>query len=236
MFVMVRTVSLDKKLAVVGLLGLGLFLSAPEGYLQKMETILHPTQDYNYDSQSGRVEIWKRGIRYMFGHPLTGIGIDNFQRAEGTIADIAVEAHEEMYTGVRWNAAHNTLVQVGAELGIPGFLLMFILMYRGIYEMYRVRKRLPKHWIEGDAEERFLYQASVFLPVAMVGFGTSGLLVSHAYIEPVYVIAALQAGFYNVLEKKLRQTSRAPAPDAPARRVRGGHVAAHPVFVPTVER
>jgi hypothetical protein len=69
----------------------------------------------------------------------------------------------------------------------------------------------------------------------MVGFGTSGLLVSHAYIEPVYMLGALQAGFYNVLEKKLRQTSGAAAPAAPARRVRGGNVHAHPVFVPTVE-
>jgi len=235
LFVMVRTVSLDKKLAVVGLLGLGLFLSAPEGYIQQMETILHPTQDYNYDSKSGRMEIWKRGMSYMFSHPITGIGIDNFQRAEGTIADIAVVAREEEYTGVRWNAAHNTLVQIGAELGIPGFLLMSILMYRGIYEMYRIRKRLPKHWIKGDAEERFLFQASVFLPVAMVGFGTSGLLVSHAYIEPVYVIAALQAGFYNVLEKKLRQAGGAAAPAPTVKRVRGGIPAAHPVFVPTVE-
>jgi O-antigen ligase len=88
MFVMVRTVSLDKKLAVVALLGLGIFLSAPEGYMQQMETILHPTQDYNYDATSGRLEIWKRGMGYMLSRPLTGIGIDNFQRAEGTIADV----------------------------------------------------------------------------------------------------------------------------------------------------
>jgi len=136
---------------------------------------------------------------------------------------------------VRWNAAHNTLVQVGSELGIPGFLLMCILMYRGIYEMHRIRKKLPKHWIKGDAEERFLYQASVFLPVALVGFGTSGLLVSHAYIEPVYVLGALQAGFYNVLEKKLRQTDGAAAPALPVKRARGGAPPAHPVFLPTVE-
>jgi len=235
MFVMVRTVSVDKKLGVIALLGLGVFLSAPQGYLQQMETILHPTHDYNYDSQSGRVEIWKRGMSYMFTHPATGIGIDNFQRAEGTIADIAVLAHEESYTGVRWNAAHNTLVQIGAELGIPGFLLMCVLMYRGIYEMYRIRKGLPKHWIKGDGEERFLYQASVFLPVAMVGFGTSGLLVSHAYIEPVYVLAALQAGFYNVVEKKLQQSTGAPLAAVPVRRVRGGLTPSPASFVPPVE-
>jgi len=226
MFVMVRTVSMDKKIAVAGVLGLGLFLAAPQGYVAQMKTILTPTEDYNYNSQTGRMELWKRGMGYMITHPATGIGVDNFQRAEGTITDLAIQARTESYTGVRWNAAHNTLVQAGSEMGIPGFLLMAMLMYRGIYEMYRIRRRLPKTWIKGSPEERFLYQVSVFLPVALVAFGTSGLLVSHAYLESVYVLGGLQAGFYAIMARKLAELEMTGGVQAmavqPVRRYRGG--------------
>ncbi len=89
--------------------------------------------------------------------------------------------------------------------------------------MYRIRRRLPKHWSKGNAEERFLYQASVYLPVALVGFGVSGLLVSHAYIEPVYVLGALQAGYYNVVERKLKEVGVSHAhAELPVRKGRGG--------------
>ncbi len=80
LLVMVKTLSVDKKLAMMAVLVLGLFVSAPEGYLAQMETILHPTKDYNYDATAGRVEIWKRGIKYMLSHPLTGIGVDDSGR------------------------------------------------------------------------------------------------------------------------------------------------------------
>lgn len=237
LFVLVKTVSMPKKLGVVALLGLGLFLSAPAGYVDQMLTILNPSADYNMTSQTGRMEIWKRGLGYMLSHPLTGIGVDNYQRAEGTIADIAVAAHEEM-DGVRWNAAHSTLVQAGAEMGIPGLVLMMILMYRGIPELLRLHHRLPKGWAKGDAEERFMYQASIFLPVALIAFGVSGLLVSHAYIEPVYILGGFQAAFRPLVEARMNQSLTAAGSEAappghyqPVPRYRGG-LPPHGVIVP----
>src|SRR5207247_11224361 len=40
---------------------------------------------------------------------------------EGTISPLA--RLQERGRGVRWGAAHNTFIQVGAELGVPGLLL-----------------------------------------------------------------------------------------------------------------
>src|SRR5204863_417492 len=77
--------------------------------------------DYNWQSQEGRREIWFRGLGYMLDHPLVGIGINNFERAEGTISDKA----RRSFAGdpIRWTAPHNSFVQVGAELGFPGLIL-----------------------------------------------------------------------------------------------------------------
>jgi O-antigen ligase len=229
LLVTVKSISFDKKIMAVVLLGVGIIVMAPVGYWDQMRTILSPKQDYNYTSETGRVEIAKRGIEYMLTHPLTGIGVNNFQRAEGTIADRAVAAHEEG-DGVRWNAAHNTLVQAGSEMGIPGLVLMMTLMYGGIFAMVRLRKRLPKEWETGDAEERFLYQSATFLPIALLGFGISGVLVSFAYLDPIYMLGAYMTGLYVSVDAKMRknQLHAGAAVAAPApRRYRGG-LAPHP--------
>jgi len=222
LLVLVRGISVHRKLLTVGVLAMGVFLSAPEGYLAQMQTILHPSEDYNTTSPTGRVEIWKRGFTYMITHPIAGIGVNNFQRAEGNISDQAVAAHE-VDDGVRWNAAHSTIVQAGAEMGVPGLVLMVMLMYRGVFELLALRRKLPVSWEKGTPEERFLYQLTMFLPASLLGFGSAGLLVSHAYIEPIYLLGAFQAGYMTVLKEKLSgHSTGATAVPPPVRRYRGG--------------
>ena len=41
--------------------------------------------------------------------------------AEGKLSPFA--ARQQLGIGVRWSAAHNSFIQVGAELGIPGLVL-----------------------------------------------------------------------------------------------------------------
>ena len=95
---------------------------ASDQYWKQMNTILSDV-DYNRTEESGRMQIWKRGVGYMFRHPVFGVGPGNFQAAEGTLSPFA--SRQEFGIGVRWNAAHNSYIQIGAELGIPG-LVMFV--------------------------------------------------------------------------------------------------------------
>ena len=57
----------------------------------------------------------------MVANPVLGLGPGNFPIAEGTLSAIA--ARQQFGIGVRWNAAHNSYVQIGAELGFPGLVL-----------------------------------------------------------------------------------------------------------------
>jgi len=82
-----------------------------------MHTIIKPEEDYNRTAEEGRVKIWKRGIGYMMLHPVFGVGAANFPVAEGTISPLA--GRTEVGLGVKWGAAHDSFVQIGAELGIP---------------------------------------------------------------------------------------------------------------------
>src|SRR3989442_13656065 len=85
------------------------------------------------------MEVWKRGIGYMLGRPLLGVGAQAFGVAEGTLAPEAVE-REEYGKGFKWSTAHNAFVEIGAEIGVLGLLLFGALLVGGFRGLARARR------------------------------------------------------------------------------------------------
>jgi O-antigen ligase len=215
---MLNRVSIVKRLAFMFVVGLGLVIWAPEGYWTQMSTIFRPTQDYNWSSKDGRREVAKRGIGYMLSYPVFGLGINNFQKAE---CEMSVKAQEHVAgTGLRCTPPHNSFVQAGAELGLPGLAMWICLTVGGVLAMFRLRRRLPRAWLNGDPEERFLYLATGYFAVAMVGFSVTSFFVSFAWMDAAYFIAALMSGLYICVDKRLGRNAgvagAAPAAALPA--------------------
>jgi len=182
-------------------------VAAPEGYWKSMQSILEdPKADYNWDAVNGRRNLAKRGIGYMVDYPLFGIGIDNFRVAEGTISEKAkylIPGH-----GIRWASPHNSFVQAGAEAGVPGLILWVALLASNIIIPLRLRRRIPKTWSKGSPDQRFFSAATLYLPLATVGFGVTASFVSFAWMEPLYMLSALVAG----LSLVARRQGLAPSP------------------------
>jgi O-antigen ligase len=204
LLVALKTISPVKRIAFVVVVGAALVFAAPPGYWEQMKTLTNPTQDYNWSDPNGRRAVAERGIGYMLQRPVFGVGIANFQLAEGTISDKARLAPAGL--GVRWAAAHNSYIEIGSELGVPGLVLWVSLIFGGIWSMMRLRARLPKHWARGDPEERFLHLMTLYMPVALLGFAVTSFFVSFAYLDPIYIVAALMAGLYVSVEAKLKAT------------------------------
>jgi O-antigen ligase len=116
-----------------------------------------------------------------------------------------------MNTGIRCIAPHNSYLQMGAELGIPGLVLWVTLLLGSIIKMRALSKRLPRHWKTGDFEARLLFNAPKYLLICVVGFAVTSFFVSHAYLDPVYILAALMAGTYNAVAERLRREPPATA-------------------------
>ena len=93
---------------------------APSIDFQRLSTVFNPRDDYNLSDEYGRKEIWKAGIILMVTHPLTGVGLNCFNMAIG-------DYRQERGVLPRWQTAHNSFIQIGAETGILGFII-FILM------------------------------------------------------------------------------------------------------------
>lgn len=191
---LVKGVSAARKVVVLTAASIALAVGAPTGYWQQMATILTPKQDYNYTDIDGRKAVFQRGIGYMKQYPVFGLGIDNFPRAECTISPKLASLRRN--GPMRCSAPHNSYVQAGAELGVPGLLIWVSLVIGGILAPPRLRRRLPKSWRRGTQSERFIYNATSFFPVAMVGFAVTSFFVSFAWMDPAYLMAALLTGLY----------------------------------------
>lgn len=198
----VRTIPLSKRLLVVAALGLGMTVMAPTGYWSQMETLLNPTEDYNWSSPSGRRQIWTRGLGYMWDYPVFGVGAGNFARAEGMISEIALTQTADR--GVKWLAAHNSFIQAGAEMGITGLLLWSSLVFGGLVGMVRLRRRIPRWWTRGDPEQRFLYASTMYMPAAYVAFVVPAFFLSFAYMDPIYLLSALYCGIHAAVDRRIR--------------------------------
>jgi O-antigen ligase len=196
-----RAIHVRWRILATVLVGLVFAATASDNYWDKMKTILKPKDDYNLTDNEGRVQVWKRGVGYMLQHPLLGVGAGNFPTAEGTISPVA---HLSISRGVKWSVSHNSYVQVGAELGVPG-LIMFLLLFSGAFRGLRRVQAAPWPLRPGDRSPRETQLAQA-LAAALIGFMVGGFFLSLAYRDLLYVLLALSVGLLKVTPGVHRRT------------------------------
>ena len=207
------TVSKKTRIAAVGAVVIVFVLVANDTYWHMMASLLNPSSDYNWsgNSDTGRMEIWKRGMGYMFSHPLTGVGARAFPVAEGELS-IAAQL-QEVGIGMKWSAAHNSFVEIGAELGVGGlicFVGMLIAAFAALRSTVRACRRL------GPAGRRPAEVAQALMGT-LVAFCVSGFFLSQAYSAFLYTTVGLVVALARVVPNA---TSGAP-PSGAASRWRG---------------
>jgi O-antigen ligase len=221
--VLANGVSVPRRILLLVAAPIALALGAPAGYWKQMGTVLQPKNDYNYSAIDGRKAVAQRGVGYMMEYPLFGVGMNNFSRAECTISPKLKML--DIRGPVRCTAPHNSYVQAGAELGVSGLAAWVSLMIGLIVAPLRLRRRLPRAWHRAEDGRRFIYAATTFFPLAMIGFAITSFFVSFAWMEPLYTMASFTAGLYIALGEYTRQQKRAelgPTASAPAAQSRSG--------------
>ena len=167
----------------------------------RMFSLSNLQADYNIDAESGRLEIWKRGIGYVRDRPITGVGIGNFETAEG------YGLRADLRTG-KWSAPHNSYVQAFADLGIPGGLI-----FLGILGSISLR---AARWWRCAGRGSTVHRPELLS--AMVALMVSALFLSHAYYDHLFAIVGLVA-FADRTARRQSSSSLRPQPafDAPPR-------------------
>jgi O-antigen ligase len=207
LFILVRysTIALSRRVVVMVIMLVGLLAVASERYWQQMGSILSDT-DYNKTDESGRVQIWKRGVGYMLSNPVFGVGANNFPVAEGRMSSMA--DRQQWGVGVRWNAPHNSFLQVGAENGVPGLFFFVAMIASALLALRRLATRPPPPGVSGHASPQ-LIQA---LTASLIGFVVGAFFLSLAYSELLYMLLAFAVGAQKVA--RIRRPAPMPAPAA----------------------
>ena len=138
--------------------------------------------------------------------PLFGLGIDNFEKAECTISEKA--RNTPAGHGIRCMPPHNSFVQAGAELGVPGLLLWSSIPLFGIFALHTAGERLPVSLAPGHARRTFPRLACPYLAVACVGFTATCFFLNFAWLEPYYVLAAFVASLMGVIAQRRVEEQR----------------------------
>jgi len=201
-FVLVRVTTIPARSRLIGvaLILIVVFGAASDRYWSQMQTIVRPHEDYNLTAEEGRIQVWERGIDYMVSHPLFGVGARNFPVAEGTISPQA--RRQELGLPVRWGAAHNTYVQVAAELGIAGLVLFLGVLVSAFGSLRRAARRARQL---GSATGR-VAKLSQTLMAALVGFAVGAFFLSLAYTDMLYMLVAFTIGLTKVA--RIEETGR----------------------------
>lgn len=154
-------------------------------------------------SAQSRLVLWTNAADAMVRNPILGLGPDHFPLVA------------KDYGWPTGKEAHNTWVQIGAELGFPG--LLFLVTF---YSVCVVRLRSLLRNREAFIEP-WLGEASAMVIVSVVGFGLAAVFVTVEGIETPYYITLIGAGVLKLssVPKDIRGRTKHTA--APAIRILG---------------
>jgi putative inorganic carbon (HCO3(-)) transporter len=134
--------------------------------LSPVARLLHP--DYS-DTDSVRIHLalWRAGLRIVRDHPLAGIGVGQFKAAVG---EYTSEKNLSLL-------AHNTYLEIAAEMGLPGLGLFLAIFVSSFRSLARVRRSAAR---EGPP---LLRVAATGIEAGLAGFGVAAFFVSAEFLR-----------------------------------------------------
>jgi O-antigen ligase len=150
-----------------GLVAIGVVAATPN-YLIRVESIFRGNIEGSGDmnSREARKELLIDSLTIMTAHPVFGIGPGNLPSYTRT-----------------WRVAHNTYAELGAETGVPGFLLFVLLLGLTLRKIKRIRK-LPGY---ESSEDIRLWTSGLW--AAMAAYSAGALFSSTEYnLFPYFMV------------------------------------------------
>jgi O-antigen ligase len=147
-----------------------------------------------------RLETWHAGLRMVHDHPLVGVGLGFFKPLIGSYgADIRHRL-----------VAHNTYLEIAAELGIVCFLLYLWMLWE-TYRSLEWTRRLAK-----EMKAPLLMNIVTGMQGGLIGYLVSSLFLSAEYVKFFWFYIFFSVALYRVTRRwalgKLRETA-VPLPD-----------------------
>jgi putative inorganic carbon (HCO3(-)) transporter len=172
-----RRLALTLVTLIVLIVGIGYFATvAPE---QSRERFLHP------GSGTGRIDIWTVGGRMVSAHPIEGVGAGNFPVSSIHYLLRPGSLPNSQYIADTPKVAHNSYLEVLAELGILGAIPFVILITSGLGCSIVAVSRFR------TMGERRMQMLTTAIAVSLVGLLVSDFFASGEYARELWLLIAL---------------------------------------------
>ena len=154
---------------------------------------------------TGRTDIWKVGLRMVNGAPLQGVGAGNFPivSIHYLIAPGALLRDDFIVQTPK--VAHNTYLEVLAELGIVGLTLFLIVIFFAIGCAVRAARYAARL---KDREIDILARALV---VALASLLAANFFISREYSKQLWLLLALGPVIVNIVRRDHEEAHGRPA-------------------------
>ncbi len=185
--------TLNRTLKLCFIIACIIILSVTAIDTERYRTILSLEQDYNVQDETGRLGIWKIGLRALLSNPLTGVGVGCFAEAVG------VDRQHRGLEVARWQTAHNSVVQIGTETGFIGLLLYLALSINVVKVCINIIRNYQSPAIIKIVE---------MVLVGFTGSFVSGLFISQAYSMYWAFFIVTSAVIMQLLKNKSNSNNR----------------------------
>jgi probable O-glycosylation ligase (exosortase A-associated) len=142
-------------------------------------------KDQRDASAESRLELWAACWDTMQKNPVLGVGPDH------------MPLQMNQYGFRVGKEAHTLWLQIGAELGFPGMLLL--ILYYGVCSI----RLLPIAWGKTAVPDLWLTYLARAVIASLCGFAVSGQFVSLKHLEPPYYVALVGAGILMLSDRSL---------------------------------
>ena len=135
-----------------------------------------------------RLTSWQLALDMMKDYPIFGVGLGNFMKARN-----------ELYGNSRRLIAMNTLLQFGAECGIPAMLFLIGMTIFALKDLNILMKSFNPNNI--------LYVITISVECSIWGFMVCGFFLSAHLYEPFYLFIAMTVSLKNILSSGAYSTT-----------------------------
>jgi len=189
-------------LVALALGGLAL-VALPQDVRARLATLENPEKE---GSAAGRMHAWKVGMRMVADHPLLGVGFEgflpNFRRYDPDITE-----SKDQVESVR--VAHNTYVQVWAELGTPALFCFLAMLVTSLLCLRKTRQLIDRARAGPGFQE--LRDYADMVEVSLVSFMFGANFLNRAHFDLLYELVALTTIILSITRTELAARARGAA-------------------------
>jgi O-antigen ligase len=171
-------------------IALVLFPSSP------LQRLIHPDQS-DIEASEIRLELWKASWRMIHANPTLGVGLGNFKEVVRSYADPALDLR---------NMAHNTYLEIAAEMGIPSLLAFLAIFYFSFRSISRVRRNAAEIGMD------LIFKVASGIEAGLVGFSVSIFFVSAEFLKLFWFVIFVSCCLPSLLTAARERDSLAVLP------------------------